>query len=153
MVDFFGSNDFVYNSLKEVILPCHPGWKTGWHVQRLVSDGVVQREPGGHGTTKTTGDKGHGDPEVTVTREHERASSPSVRESRHESTHDKGQDRWQERQGRALIRKMLNHTREVKQTSSTLPPGNKGAPELHSMPIRQFTKKGTDLKATWLNSI
>ena len=59
----------------------------------LVSDGVVQREPGGHGTTKTTGDKGHGDPEVTGTREHERASPPSVRESRHEATHDKGQDR------------------------------------------------------------
>lgn len=25
VVDFFGCNDFVYDSLKEVILPCHPG--------------------------------------------------------------------------------------------------------------------------------
>lgn len=57
-----------------------------------MSNGVVQREPGGHGTTKTTGDKGaqrpggHGNKgtqEIIVT-ECERAI---------ESTQDKGQDR------------------------------------------------------------
>ena len=107
----------------------------------------------GTGRARPQDTKGRGDPEVTVTREHERASSPSVRERRHESAHDKGQDRRQERQGRALIRKMLNHTREVEQTSSTPPPGSQGAPELPSMPTRQFTKTGTDLKAIRLNSI
>lgn len=43
VVNFFSSNHFVYNSLKEIILPCHPGWKTGWYVQLLVSNGVIQR--------------------------------------------------------------------------------------------------------------
>ena len=95
----------------------------------------------GTGRPRPQETKGHRDPEVTVTREHKRSSSPSARESHHKSMHDKGQDRWQETQGRALIRKMLNHTREVKQTRSTLSPGNKGEPEPHSMSIRQFTKR------------
>lgn len=93
----------------------------------------------GTGRARPQETRGYRDPWVTETRE-QTASSPSVGESRHESTHDKGQDRWQGRQGRASIRKMLSHAREVKQTQSTPSPGNKGAPELCSMPTRQFTK-------------
>lgn len=38
----------------------------------------------GTGRARPQDTKGHGDPEVTVTREQERASSPSVRERRHD---------------------------------------------------------------------
>lgn len=42
VIDLFGGDNFVDDCLEEVILPCHPGWKTG-DVQLLVANGVIQR--------------------------------------------------------------------------------------------------------------
>lgn len=42
VVDLLGGDNFVDDCLEEVVLPCHPGWKTG-DVQLLVTNGVIQR--------------------------------------------------------------------------------------------------------------
>lgn len=47
MIDFFGSDNFVDDRLEEVVLSCHPGWKTG-DVQLLVANGIIQRQPAVH---------------------------------------------------------------------------------------------------------
>lgn len=44
VIDLFGGDNFVDNCLEEVILPSHPGWKTG-DVQLLVANGIIQRQP------------------------------------------------------------------------------------------------------------
>lgn len=42
VIDLFGGDNFVDDCLEEVVLSCHPGWKTG-DVQLLVANGVIQR--------------------------------------------------------------------------------------------------------------
>lgn len=42
VIDLFGGDNFVDDCLEEVVLPRHPGWKTG-DVQLLVANGVIQR--------------------------------------------------------------------------------------------------------------
>lgn len=44
VIDLFGGDNFVDDCLKEVVLPSHPGWKTG-DVQLLVANGIIQRQP------------------------------------------------------------------------------------------------------------